>query len=297
MSNTSGLSCISLVIIFSLLFLMSGCSDDSTTSDSDPIILNLVDVSGGIFEMYKIYEEGGETIIDTFNVELNSFLISETEVTQYQYEAVMVDSIPIYYYGSGDNYPAYNVSWLEAICFCNQLSIDNNYNPCYSGSYVDSLGTIIVLPPDSLFHADSVYCDFSVNGYRLPTEAEWEYASRNAGVSSYILYSGSENIENVAWYISNSGNSAHPVKEKQPNELGLYDMSGNVWEWCWDWYEEYSGEDQINPTGPPDQGYIHSLRGGAWYSPEVKCSSSFRAVNQPQRGSNYNGFRVARNAD
>ena len=127
--------------------------------------------------------------------------------------------------------PVICVSWYDAVDYCNWLSRKDGLLPAYSRG------------------GNSIQCNFSANGYRLPTEAEWEYAATGGSSSRGYTYSGSNTIGNVAWYSGNSGLKPHPVGGKQANELGLYDMSGNVWEWCWDWYGDYPSRSQTDPTG------------------------------------------------
>jgi formylglycine-generating enzyme required for sulfatase activity len=128
--------------------------------------------------------------------------------------------------------------------------------------------------------------------FRLPTEAEWEFAARGGNNSKHYQYSGSNSLEDVAWYGDNSGSTTHDVATKQANELGIYDMSGNVWEWCQDWYGNYSSSAQTNPTGP-SSGSTRVLRGGSWDFDARVCRSSFRDYGSPFFGYCFLGFRLA----
>jgi formylglycine-generating enzyme required for sulfatase activity len=132
--------------------------------------------------------------------------------------------------------------------------------------------------------------------YRLPTEAEWEYAARGGHKIQEFAYSGSNKAEEVAWFSLNSGNKTHPVGEKTPNSLGIYDMSGNVWEWCSDFYDEtfYGRSPVNNPKGPPS-GDFNILRGGSWLGPSSKCRVSSRKWEMPNQKSDSHGFRLVTN--
>ena len=127
--------------------------------------------------------------------------------------------------------------------------------------------------------------------FRLPTEAEWEFAARGGNGSRHTQYSGSSRIDDVAWYYGNSGNKTHPVKTKQPNELGIYDMTGNVGEWCQDWFGSYNSSAQTNPTGASSGSYRVS-RGGSWNCNPRRCRSSFRGYYALHYGGDNHGLRL-----
>lgn len=175
-----------------------------------------------------------------------------------------------------------NVTWYDAAAYCNWRSLQEGLQPCYSN--------------DGL----TVFCDFTVNGYRPPTEAEWEYAAKGRYSCGY-KYSGSNNLDEVAWYINNSSGMTHPVGHKDSNELNLYDMSGNVWEWCWDWfdYNYYQYGIVENPTGPNTRvkspGHLgHLNQGGGCGQPARDVRSATRYPLAPDFGCYTVGFRVAR---
>jgi len=178
--------------------------------------------------------------------------------------------------------PVINVSWNDAIAYCNWLSEKEKLPKAYdsNGNLLDKDGRVTTDPS-------------KVVGYRLPTEAEWEYAARGGNKSKGYKYSGSDNVSDVAWYSSNSGSKTQEVGKKAPNELGLYDMSGNVWEWCSDWYGSYSSSAQTNPYNST-AGSGRVLRGGSWYDD----ASYTRVADRNRRSPTYTnydlGFRICR---
>lgn len=211
----------------------------SLSAELNKLINNMVYVAGGTFTMGGTSEQSSDAYDDekpTHSVTLSSYYICKYEVTQALWRAVM-GSNPSNF--KGDNLPVENVSWNDCQTFINRLN-------SYTG-----------------------------RNFRLPTEAEWEFAARGGNYSRHYKYSGSNYISDVAWYDGNSGNRTHPIGTKQANELGLYDMSGNVYEWCSDWYGSYSSYSQNDPTGP-NSGSYRVLRGGGWNYFARNCRSSYR---------------------
>ena len=223
------------------------------------VSFTMVGVQGGTFMMgayFKLFRTWTEkNEKPAHQVTLSSFMIGETEVTQELWQAVM-GSNPSRF--KGNKRPVENVSWDDCQTFINKLN------------------------------------GLTGQHFRLPTEAEWEYAARGGNSSNDYEYAGSNNIASVAWYRDNSGENTHEVGQKMPNELGLYDMSGNVWEWCQDWYKKYSSSAQVNPRGP-SSGSRRVYRGGSWYDWDSNCRVLYRDNNSPDnRGSRgLLGFRLA----
>ena len=235
-----------------------------------------------------------------------SFYMGKYEVTQAEYEkycSYTGSKSPSSSYGDGDNYPAYYVSWYDALVYCNKRSIAEDLTPCYSisdNTDPEKWGTVPT-PTSTDSTWDAVVCDWNANGYRLPTEAEWEYAAR-AGDNTVdsLTYSGTSDVnklgEYYAWYTSNSSSKTHEVGTKKANAFGLYDMSGNVGEWCWNWFtNSYDAETEggSDPTGS-SAGFWHVYRGGGWSGYSDYCAVPYRASDGPRNRYSFLGFRVVR---
>jgi sulfatase modifying factor 1 len=264
------------VILILTLFLTS-------YGQSKNLVLQMVKVEGGKFLMgspdeNKIAEndEQKQHEVTVGNFEINKLEVSVWEWKEYckktkkQMPAKQV-------WGINDNYPITNIAWNDAVNYCNWLSKQDGYKPVYT------------------FAGPNIICDFTANGYRLPTEAEWEYAAKGGKKSKNYIFSGSNISNEIAWQQNSSDKRPHAVGTKLANELGIYDMSGNVWEWCYDWYNKdyYKSEDGNNPTGPI-RGEKKSVRGGSWDSKESYLRTSNRISTTPDRTYEFYGFRLAR---
>ncbi|MBR4886219.1 MAG: formylglycine-generating enzyme family protein [Muribaculaceae bacterium] len=212
----------------------------------------MVSVAGGTFTMGATSEQCWDAESKekpAHQVTLSDYMICKTEVTQELWQAVMGKNRSRF---KGDNLPVENVSWNDCQKFIKKLNKLTGLN------------------------------------FRLPTEAEWEYAARGGNKSKGYTYSGSYDIDSVAWYTFTTNDSGtKPVATKAPNELGLYDMSGNVYEWCSDWYGDYSSDSQTNPQGPTSGSY-RVCRGGSWRYYQRRCRVSFRDYYSP--GLRYEGL-------
>lgn len=244
-----------------------------------------------------ILVEGGTFNNGTSDVTLSSFYMDKYEITQAEYQAVMGVN-PASGYGVGSNYPVYYVSWFNAIEYSNRRSLQEGLTPCYSYS---TYGT----NPDNWpggWNTDynnhtNVSCNWTANGYRLPTEMEWQFAARGGNQTHNYTYSGSNDINAVAFYWYNGGStqpySTHTVGGFAPNELGTFDMSGNVWEWVWDIYGSYPSGSQNNPTGA-NSGSYRVIRGGSWNYSAYGCTVSYRNYGDAAGSDSEVGFRCVR---
>jgi formylglycine-generating enzyme required for sulfatase activity len=231
--------------------------ESSSITKVTELDIPMIHVIGGTFTMGCTSEQGYDCETDekpAHQVEMDNFYIGKYEITQAQWKAVMGYNPSKF---KGDDLPVENVSWHEAQEFILKLNNQTTYRQ-----------------------------------YRLPTEAEWEYAARGGAQSRGYKYSGSNIVNEVAWYKDNSGGHTYPTGRKRANELGIYDMSGNVREWCSDWYGEYDSSSQINPQGAYS-GSDRVSRGGSWYRKDINCRVTFRGNRNPDNRYEYIGFRVA----
>lgn len=250
---------------------------------------DLVSIPAGTFVMGDRTGKGksDETPLRSVTI-ARPFQMAVTEVTQAQWEAVMGSNSS---YNKGPQHPVEMITWFHCIEYCNRLSRQEGLTPCYSGSEPD------------------IFWDTRANGYRLPTEAEWEYAARAGTTSDFSAGTMTEGncaldpvLDLIGWYCGNASKSSHDVGRKHPNPWGLYDMHGNVTEWCWDWYAPYHTEATTDPLGPRS-GTERVFRGGSWYDPATDSRSSARSMASPggygllpQRGYGMHGFRIVRGA-
>ncbi len=249
-------------------------ADEKQYDISEVAGLSMISIPGGTFLMGSDAEYATWTEQPVHEVIIESFFMSRTQVTQEQYEMIM-EKNPSHFSGF-ENLPVEQVSWYDAALFCNRLSDEAGLERCYDET--------------------SWECNFTANGFRLPTEAEFEYASRAGTQTKFWSGDTYDDLIRVAWFQGNSASKTHPVGTKPANPFGLYDMHGNVWEWCNDWWMEnyYQISPPSNPRGP-GYGYAKVCRGGRFFSSARHTRISIRGALDPDTISNGYGFRIVRN--
>ncbi|MBN1448324.1 MAG: formylglycine-generating enzyme family protein [Bacteroidetes bacterium] len=254
--------------------LGSSCSDDE--DDDAALNLDMVLIPAGSFTMGDASGTTEPNERPAHTVSVNAFFMSSMEISQALYEQVIGFNPS---QSKGKSKPVEKVTWYDALRFCNALSTRDGFQPVYTD--IDG----------------NLTADFSADGYRLPTEAEWEYACRAGTTTPYYTGSTKADLDRCAWYSGNAGDAPRDRGLKEANSFGLYDMHGNVYEWCWDWYGSsyYSESVNSNPRGPA-VGQQKICRGGSWFVFEYGCRSSFRSMLEPEYPGIDIGFRIVRTA-
>lgn len=272
-----------LLLVLTIL-LGASCRkiEDSLSDAETPEVIRtksgteMVLIREGWFEMGS--GKGSADESPAHRVWVDSFLMDKYEVTQEQYGKF---PLPDPSHFKNPKHPTEQMNWTDAALYCNEHSRAEGLEPCYD--------------------EETWECNFQADGYRLPTEAEWEYACRAGTAARYFFGSDAGKLKDYAWFAENSARKTHPVGRKKPNPWGLYDMYGNVAEWCNDFYSRdyYKGSPEKNPKGPAE-GKERVLRGGAWDSSGGSCRSSYRvgdpSINDTCLASDAIGFRCVRNA-
>ena len=283
-----------LVFFINLILCFAGAEGmaesilEQTRSKRQSMPADLVHIKGGVFIMGSPAEEAGRGFNEVqHRVYVSSFNMSKYVVTQSEWADIM--GTKANQEKKPSDHPVYSVNWYDALEYCNKRSIKEGLTPAYE---------IIKNRKDpnnkSTVDKDKwlVKWNKNANGYRLPSEAEWEYACRAGTDTAYNT--GSNKISNDAgWYKDNQRNTTEPVGKKSANNWGLYDMHGNVWEWCWDWYGEYNTAAQTDPVGPVFGDY-RVIRGGSWDSGVRYLRSAFRLYASQSNRYTFIGFRVVR---
>jgi formylglycine-generating enzyme required for sulfatase activity len=237
--------------------------------------LQMVSIPAGEFMMGS--DDGEVDAKPAHRVKVGAFMMDAHEVTQEHYEQLMGTNPSR---RKAPRNPVEQVTWSAAVKFCNARSVHDGLTPCYD--------------------LKTGHCNFEATGYRLPTEAEWEYACRAGTTTAYWFGDGPEALRSSGWFEGNSSAQPHPVAQKRPNAWGLYDIAGNVWEWCNDFYgpKYYRNSPVEDPRGP-ESGEKRVLRGGAWSSSAENCTSFVRNCDEPGTTDvcltmDSNGFRCVR---
>lgn len=261
-----------------LLFLSSFFKVTAQTNN------NMILVEGGKVKM-SVKESAKQNLINKktdYEVTVSSFEMNKYEVSVADWKTYITatgSKMPARpTWGWNDDHPITNVTWIDAVKYCNWLSTKNGLKPAYNKE------------------GNKYVCDFTANGFRLPTDAEWVYAAKGGNKSKNYTYSGGNDLETIAWYSKNSRKSPQPYGTKLPNEIGLYDMSGNVFEWCWDNYDPYfyKVDTKTNPRGP-ERGDKKCIRGGSWDSTNLNYLKPENQLSWSSTASNpFFGFRVVK---
>ena len=251
---------------------------------------NMVKVKGGTFMMGDDIEDWVGNKQTIHKVEVSDFMMGQFLVTQELWEVVMGENPS--YFSLDINNPVDSIFWYDAVDFCNNLSKRLNLKPVYE------INRNLKDPGNESSYDDLkwlVRYNLKANGFRLPTESEWEYAARGGIYSKGYVYAGSNDLNEVGWYRKNSHSICHGTGIKIPNELGLFDMSGNLFEWCWDWYGDYPKNPLKDPQWP-ESGRGRVLRGGSWRDAPRVCRVSYRHYYGPRYRYNLFGLRLSRTA-
>lgn len=283
----------------------SGTTGGSSSGSSEQAPEGFVKIPAVSIDGTESWTPESKVFVSGRKLEIASFYMSDHPVTRGEYKAIMgIDPSTASAYDkdgnelTGDdnvkNNPVNYISWYDALVYCNTRSINEGLTPCYAiGGKADPKvwGDVPTKNNDTW---NAATCDFTADGYRLPTEAEWEWAARGGKESTYT-YAGSDDIDEVAWYTSNTNDSGtRDVKTKKANAYGLYDMSGNVFEWCWDWYGSISSDTE---GAGPASGSYRCPRGGSWFNGANSARVANRGSLNPLNRSSSYGFRVVRNAN
>ncbi len=274
---------VSVAILFVAMPLLHGCKRTEPKAESETSsqggsagAIEMVQLPGGRFTMGTQEEPDA----NPHEVVVSPFYMDKYLVTQEQYQRICGENPSRWKHNEN---PVEQICWSAAAKFCNQRSRLEGLETCYD--------------------PETWQCNFEANGYRLPTEAEWEYACRAGTQTDYFFGNDASNLPLYAWYKKNSGRHPHPVGKKRPNPWGLYDMCGNVWQWCNDFYkvDYYQESPRENPRGP-QKGQNKVVRGGAWKFSAKSCRSGYRYYENPGRadicfGYDIYGFRCVKNSE